>query len=63
MRFVPIMDAGIAVSDSYEAYKDGVSKDVFIKAGSDNKTDFVGQVWPGDSVYPDFTKNETVLWW
>lgn len=63
MKFVPIMDAGIAVADNYEAYSDGVEKGVFIKAGIDNKTDFVGSVWPGDAVYPDFTKNETVSWW
>lgn len=63
MHFVPILDAGVAVAENYPAYSEGVKGDFFIKAGVDNKTDFVGQVWPGDAVYPDFTKNETVNWW
>ena len=24
---------------------------------------FVGQVWPGPSVFPDFTRAQTRLWW
>lgn len=63
MKFVPIMDAGVAVADDYPAYTEGRDGNLFIKAGSDNKTDFVGSVWPGDAVYPDFTQAATVTWW
>jgi alpha-glucosidase (family GH31 glycosyl hydrolase) len=64
MHFVPIVDLGIAKTAKgvYSAYDDGVTNDVFLKAW-DNKTDFIGQVWPGDSVYPDFFKSQTVKWW
>jgi alpha-glucosidase len=63
MHFIPIVDLGIAKVDSgYQAYTDGVANDVFLKI-HDGKTDFVGQVWPGDSVYPDFFNSKTVTWW
>lgn len=42
MRFVPIMDAGVAVAENYQAYEEGEQQGLFIKAGSDNKTSFVG---------------------
>ena len=55
MHFIPIVDLGIAKvkSGNYSAYDDGVANDVFLKTG-DGKENFVGQVWPGDSVFPDF---------
>lgn len=63
MHFIPIIDAGIALRNGTKAYDEGIKDDVFIKM-YDNKTDFVGQVWPGDAVYPDFQKNETTApWW
>lgn len=63
MHFVPIIDAGIAKIDGSKAYDEGKQDDVFIKA-YDNKTDFVGTVWPGDAVFPDWSKNDTsVSWW
>ena len=61
MHFIPIVDLGIAKIKGYSVYDDGVTNDVFLKAA--DKKDFVGQVWPGDSVYPDFFKSETVQWW
>lgn len=61
MHFIPILDLGIAKSNNYSAYSDGLENDVFLKAS--NGMDFVGQVWPGDSVFPDFFKPATVTWW
>lgn len=62
-RFVPIIDPGIYVLDSsYDAYTSGVEQNVFIKDlyGNDN---FIGQVWPGPTVFPDwFASNSTSYW-
>ena len=63
MKYIPIIDAGIAKrqNSDYAAYNQGVEKDVFIKASTGD--DFVGRVWPGDAVYPDFMAEKTVQWW
>jgi len=64
MKYIPILDAGIAQrkGGDYDAYNTGVTKGVFIKdeAGTD---DFTGEVWPVNSVYPDFFKTATKTWW
>ena len=63
MRYIPIIDAGVALRDGqdYEAYNDGVASDIFLKTQQGD--DFVGQVWPGDAVYPDFFNPATSDWW
>ena len=37
MHWIPIIDAGIAQRQGYDAYEDGMSQDVFIKS-FDNQT-------------------------
>lgn len=64
MKFIPILDAGIAqrTGGAYAAYNDGLAADAFLKVT--NETDpFIGKVWPGDAVYPDFTKKNATDWW
>jgi alpha-glucosidase len=46
---------------SYTPYDSGVAGDHFVK-NSDGST-YVGTVWPGPSVFPDFTRQETRAWW
>jgi alpha-glucosidase len=53
-HFIPIIDAGLAKRNDYDAYTDGMEKGVFIRDAVNTSDAFVGQVWPGDSVYPDF---------
>jgi alpha-glucosidase (family GH31 glycosyl hydrolase) len=64
MHFIPILDIGIAKrpKGEYTAYDDGVDEDVFLKAATKTE-DFIGQVWPGDSVFPDFFNTKAVTWW
>ena len=38
----------------------GKADDYFVKR---NGEDYVGPVWPGPSVFPDFTREETRKWW
>ncbi|XP_062576597.1 sucrase-isomaltase, intestinal-like [Saccostrea cucullata] len=72
-KFVVIVDSGIGSdpqlyaeaknnSAGYRMYEDGIEKDIFVKNASGQV--LVGQVWPGDSVFPDFTnvKNTTMFW-
>ncbi|KAI0762328.1 glycosyl hydrolases family 31-domain-containing protein [Fomes fomentarius] len=64
-HYIPILDAGIAVlvndSDVYDSYTRGTELDVFIK--NPNGSDYIGQVWPGYTVYPDwFTGNAQAYW-
>ena len=51
-KFVPIIDPGIAVAvnhPDYEAYTEGIEKDLFIK--NIEGENFLGQVWPGNLTY------------
>jgi alpha-glucosidase len=45
----------------YAPYDTGAKEDVFVKR-ADGKT-FVGAVWPGESVFPDFTMARAREWW
>jgi alpha-glucosidase len=60
-NIVIMCDPGIKVEEGYEAYEDGVKKDVFVKYP--DGTNYTGQVWPGWCVFPDFTKPATRSWW
>jgi alpha-glucosidase len=44
----------------YTPYDSGVADDEFVK---ENGKDYVGPVWPGPSVFPDFTQARTRAWW
>lgn len=63
-KYIPILDAGIAQrkGGDYDAYNQGVAKGVFIK-DEGGQDDFIGEVWPVNSVYPDFFKAAAVSWW
>lgn len=63
-QYIPIIDAGIAQREgsNYTAYNSGKEMDVFIKA-YEGGPDFTGEVWPVDSVFPNFFKENTTKWW
>lgn len=60
-RVVTILDPGIKSEKGYPIYDSGMKEDHFCSGG--NGHPYVGRVWPGDTVYPDFTRNETRRWW
>lgn len=45
----------------YAPYDSGMKNDVFVK--NPDGSVFVGKVWPGDSVFPDFTLARVRDWW
>jgi hypothetical protein len=51
----------IAHLPGYRPYDEGAKGGYFVK-NPDGST-YVGKVWPGDSVFPDFTRNEVRAWW
>jgi alpha-glucosidase len=58
---VTIIDPGIKDEKGYRVYDSGVNENVFVKNPNGNY--FIGQVWPGDCVFPDFLNEKTRNWW
>jgi len=60
---VGITDLHIAdlPDDSYVPYDTGAAGGHFVK--NPDGSVFVGKVWPGPSVFPDFTRQSTRQWW
>jgi alpha-glucosidase (family GH31 glycosyl hydrolase) len=60
-HFVPIIDPGIMVQAGYDAYEEGLKKDLFIKDLQGGN--YLGQVWPGPTHFPDFLHPEAQDYW
>ena len=63
MRTVLITDLHIKKDPGhgYAPYDSGIKEDVFVK--NHNGSLYVGKVWPGDSVFPDFTLSRPPCSW
>jgi alpha-glucosidase len=63
LRLVTITDLHIAAAPDqhYAPYDSGLAGDHFLKRPDGSL--YVGKVWPGLSVFPDFTRRETRAWW
>jgi len=60
-KLVLITDLHIAAVPGYQPYDEGMAHDYFIK--NPDGSVYVGPVWPGPSVFPDFTRTEVRDWW
>ncbi len=60
-RTVAIVDPGIKVDPAWDVYSDTEAKGYFLKQ-PDGQT-FVGEVWPGASVFPDFSNPDVRANW
>lgn len=60
-KTVVIVDPGIKVDEQYAVYQGGVKGDHFVQHA--DGSDFMGKVWPGMCVFPDYTRAETRRWW
>ena len=60
LRVVPIIDAGVKLCPGDPTYDEGIEKGYFVKK-ADGST-FVGAVWPGKAVFPDFMRDEVRQW-
>ncbi|MFW2490047.1 glycoside hydrolase family 31 protein [Clostridium chromiireducens] len=60
-KVVTIIDPGVKVDKGYKIYDDGLKNGYF---ATDNQgIVYRNEVWPGDSVYPDFLNSEVRKWW
>jgi len=62
-HLVTITDLHIAhaLNQGYTPYDTGHAGDHFVK--NPDGSEFVGKVWPGPAVFPDFTQVQTRKWW
>ncbi|CAJ0627901.1 2408_t:CDS:10 [Entrophospora sp. SA101] len=60
-KLVVIVDPGIKVEKGFRPYDEGIEKNLFIKR-ADGK-DFVGKVWPGTTVFPDWFHPDVQQYW
>ncbi len=60
-RIVAITDPHLKKETGYLPYDQGIAGDHFVK--NPDGSLFVGRVWPGESVFPEFTLTRTREWW
>jgi len=56
-----MIDPGVAAVNGYSIYESGKQQNVWVKNADGG--DYIGKVWPGDCVFPDFTSNTVATWW
>ena len=61
IRAVTIIDPGVKREPGYAVYDSGREQAAFCQTASGRE--YVGKVWPGDTVFPDFTLETTRDWW
>lgn len=58
---IAINDPAVKQDENYGFYQEGTKKDYWAKNA--DGTPFIGPVWPGQSAFPDFSKEEVRNWW
>lgn len=58
---VTIIDPGVKVDSKYDVYREGIEKGYFCRTPQGEV--YIGRVWPMDSVFPDFSREEVRKWW
>ena len=58
---IAIIDPGVKKDEGYFVYDEGEKNGYFAK-NPDGST-YVGKVWPGAAVFPDFSRKEVRDWW
>jgi alpha-glucosidase len=59
---VAIVDPGVKVDPRFGVYQRGKRRGAYIRT-PEGKRDYVGRVWPGRSVFPDFLNPSVRSWW
>lgn len=60
-HIVPIVDPGVKADGMYSVYQEGLAGDHFCRYPEGNI--YTGNVWPGESAFPDFTEQKVREWW
>ncbi len=61
VKIVTIIDPGVKADDNYFVCKSGLENDHFVKYSDGDL--YKGEVWAGESYFPDFTKPQARNWW
>ncbi|ORY93432.1 alpha glucosidase [Syncephalastrum racemosum] len=60
-RFVTMVDPAISTNTNYSTYTRGQELDIFLK--NSDGSEFVGQVWPGYTAFPDWWHPNVTEFW
>ncbi|KAH9947326.1 glycosyl hydrolases family 31-domain-containing protein [Amylocystis lapponica] len=64
-HYIPIVDAAVPItnnaSDIYDPYTRGVELDIWVK--NPDRSEFVGEVWPGHTVFADWFATNAQMYW
>jgi alpha-glucosidase len=60
VKIICIIDPGVKAEEGYFVYEQGLENEYF---ATQNGKVYHNAVWPGDSVFPQFTLKETRKWW
>jgi alpha-glucosidase len=60
-KVVTIIDPGVKADSNYSVTREGIAGEHFVKYPDDEI--YIGEVWPGPSFFPDFSRPETRRWW
>ncbi|KAK7367097.1 hypothetical protein VNO80_09106 [Phaseolus coccineus] len=60
-KVIWMLDPGIKQEEGYFVYDSGSKNDVWIQNA--DETPFVGEVWAGPCVFPDYTQSKVRAWW
>ncbi|XP_051512453.1 sucrase-isomaltase, intestinal-like isoform X1 [Myxocyprinus asiaticus] len=65
-KYIIILDPAVAtsprVNGNYETFLRGNEAKVWVTE-ADGETPLLGEVWPGETVFPDFTNQACIDWW
>ncbi|HET9872187.1 MAG TPA: TIM-barrel domain-containing protein [Propionibacteriaceae bacterium] len=60
-RVITIIDPGVKYDPGYAIFDQAIERDVLCRTeGGDI---YIGQVWPGNTAFPDFVTEEARTWW
>lgn len=60
-RVVTIVDPGVKIDPGYNIYEEGRENDMFCRESGGRL--FTGIVWPGETHFPDFAREDVREWW
>src|SRR5215218_7954917 len=60
-RVITIIDPGVKFDPGYWVFDEAVERDVLCRTEGDDL--YIGQVWPGNTAFPDFVTEQARTWW
>ena len=60
-RVITIIDPGVKFDPGYRVFDQAVERDVLCRTEGGDL--YIGQVWPGNTAFPDFVTEDARTWW